>query len=568
MTKPNSNTANLNTPSAATPAATPSNFIKHIIDGDLNSGKVKGVVTRFPPEPNGFLHIGHSKALSVNFGLAKEYGGRCHLRFDDTNPETEDVSYIESIMEDIRWLGYDWAEHLYYASDYYEKLYNFAIQLIEKDLAFVDDCSVEEIRRLRGSLTEPGQNSPFRGRGVKENLDLFKRMRAGEFADGSCVLRAKIDMTSPNMNMRDPLIYRIKKMPHPKTGDAWCIYPMYDFAHGLSDMIEGITHSICTLEFEDHRPLYDWFLEVLNTPCRPQQIEFARLNIDYTVMSKRRVLELVEKNKVTGWDDPRMFTLKGLRRRGYRPEGLKLFNERIGVTKANSVISFSVLEQAVRDDLDANAERLMAVLDPIKVTITNWPDNQTEDLSGPRHPKKPELGERKIPMTKTIYIDRDDFNENPPPGFHRLSPGGSARLRYSYVIHCDEVIKDPQGRVLEVRCTYDPGTKGGVTPPGQKKVKGIIHWVSATKALPCEVRIYEKLFTVSNPGKDFLDHLNPDSLKTVTNAWVEASALGTLPERHFQFERLGYFCTDMKDSRPEKLVFNKTVALKDGFAGG
>lgn len=542
-----------------------SNFIKQIIDGDLASGKVKSVVTRFPPEPNGYLHIGHSKALSINFGLAEKYQGRCHLRFDDTNPETEDASYIESIMEDIKWLGYDWGTNLFYASDYYEQLYEFAVTLIKKDLAFVDDCSVEEIRKMRGSLTEPGENSPYRNRSIEENLDLFKRMRAGEFADGSKILRAKIDMKSPNMNMRDPLIYRIKKMHHPRTGDKWCIYPMYDFAHGLSDMLEGITHSICTLEFEDHRPLYNWFLEVLKTPCHPQQIEFARLNIDYTVMSKRRVLELVEKKIVSGWDDPRMFTLKGLRRRGYRPEGLKLFNERIGVSKSNSVISFSILEQAIRDDLDECAPRAMAVLDPIKVTLTNWPDKEIETMEGPVHPKKPELGNRQIPFTKDLLIDRDDFMENPPKDFFRLSPGGQVRLRFAYVITCNEVIKDPAGKVIELKCTFDAATKAGVTPEGQKKVKGIIHWVSATNSIPCEVRIYDRLFNVPNPSKDFLNHLNPDSIHIWKNAHVENSLKGSAPEKHFQFERLGFFCTDMTDSKPEKLIFNRTVTLRDSW---
>lgn len=548
-----------------TPVA--SNFIKNIIDADLKSGKVKGVVTRFPPEPNGFLHIGHSKSLQINFGLAKQYGGRCHLRFDDTNPETEDVSYIESIKEDIQWLGYDWGVHLYHASDYYQQLYDFAVALIKKDLAFVDDCTVDEIREMRGSLTEPGKNSPHRGRSVEENLSLFERMKAGEFPDGAKVLRAKIDMASPNMNMRDPLMYRIKKMAHPNTGDKWCIYPMYDYAHGLSDMVEGITHSICTLEFEDHRPLYDWFLQVLETPCHPQQIEFARLNIDYTVMSKRKVLELVDKKIVNGWDDPRMFTLKGLRRRGYRPEGLKLFNDRIGVSKSNSVISFGILEQAIRDDLDEHAPRAMAVLDPIKVTITNWPDGEVEALHGPMHPKKPELGERKIPMSKTIYIERDDFMENPPKDYHRLSPGGQARLRYAYVITCNEVTKDDQGKVIELKCTYDKETRAGFTPPGQKKVKGIIHWVSAEHGIPCEVRVYDRLFTVPNPSKDFLTQINRDSLHINSNAIVEPSVQGTGPEKHFQFERLGYFCTDMKDSTGDKLVFNRTVALKDNWSG-
>lgn len=546
-----------------------SNFIRQIIVKDNESGKHGGkVVTRFPPEPNGHLHVGHAKSITLNFGLAADYGGRCHLRFDDTNPEKEEIEYIESIQEDIKWLGFDWGEHLYYASDYYPQLYDTACKMIQKGHAFVDDCTVDEIRKLRGGLTEPGKNSPFRDRTPEENLDLFQRMKAGEFEDGSKVLRAKIDMQSPNMNMRDPLMYRIKKVDHPRTGSDWCIYPLYDYAHGLSDMIEGITHSICTLEFEDHRPLYEWFLESAEAKHRPQQIEFARLSLDYTLTSKRKVLAMVEQKLVSGWDDPRLFTIKGLRRRGYRAEGIRLFSERIGVSKRNSVLSFSDLEQAIRDDLDGYAPRAMAVLDPIKVTITNYPDAEVEELEGPVHPKYPERGNRKIPFSKTVCIDREDFMETPPNNkYRRLSTGGQVRLRYAYVITCNEVIKDDSGKVVELKCTYDVGTKSGVTPEGQKKVKGIIHWVSAEHGIPCEVRVYDRLFNVENPsGDDYLEHLNPESLQVNTQAFVEPSLKGTGPEAHFQFERLGYFTTDRVDSTGDKLVFNRTATLRETWA--
>lgn len=546
------------------------NFIREIIQSDLDSGKRQGVVTRFPPEPNGFLHIGHLKSICLNFGLARDFEGRCHLRFDDTNPVAEDQKYIDAIKEDIQWIGYDWNDHLFFASDYFDKLYDLAVKLIKDGNAFVDDCSPEEIKKLRGSLTEPGQDSPHRGRTPEENLDLFERMKAGEFEEGSKVLRAKIDMTSPNMNLRDPLLYRIRKVTHHRTGDKWCIYPLYDFTHGLSDMFEEVTHSICTLEFEDHRPLYEWFLEVLDTPNKPQQIEFARLGLDYTAMSKRVFLQLVDEGLVNGWDDPRMPTVRGMRRRGYTPQSMRNFAESVGVTKKNSVIALSTLEHFVREDLDDICPRAMAVIDPIKVTIENYPDGKTETVKGPVHPKKPELGEREIPFSKTVYIDRDDFMEDPPKKYFRLKPDGKVRLRYGYVIHCHEVVKDDSGKVIELKCTYDERTLGGVTPEGEKKVKGIIHWVSTEHGIPATVNVYDRLFTDPSPlgkDKDFRDTLNPDSLKVMTSAFLEPSLKSANVGDRFQFERLGFFIID-QDSDPAagKFVVNRTITLRDNWA--
>ncbi len=544
------------------------NFIEQIIQSDIDSGKHQKVITRFPPEPNGYLHIGHAKSFCLNFGLAVSFKGQCHLRFDDTNPLTEDSEFIDGIKQDLSWMGFDWGNNLFFASDYFEALYGFAVQLIKADKAYVDDLPVEEIRNLRGSLTKPGQASPGRANCVEKNLDLFTRMRAGEFSDGAMVLRAKIDMSSPNMNMRDPLIYRIRKATHHRQGDKWCIYPLYDFTHPLSDMIEGVTHSVCTLEFADHRPLYDWLLDELKTPCHPQQIEFARLNIDYTIMSKRNLLELVNEKLVNGWDDPRMPTIKGLRRRGYTPTAIKNFAEAIGVTKKDSIIALSTLEHYIREDLNEKAPRAMCVVDPIKVVIENY-EAEEEWLEAKIHPKKPELGTRKIPFSKELYIDANDFNENPPPKYFRLTPGGRVRLRNAYVIECHKVIKNDQGQVIELRCTYDVETKSGKTPEGQKKVKGIIHWVSKPHALNCEVRIYDRLFTDPNPGghKDtnFKEFLNPDSLTIIKSAYVEPSIGTPKTEDHFQFERLGYFCAD-KDSTENALVFNRTVTLKDTWA--
>jgi glutaminyl-tRNA synthetase len=544
------------------------NFIHEMIQDDLSTGRRSGVVTRFPPEPNGFLHIGHLKSIVVNFGLAEKFGGRCHLRFDDTNPVAEDQKYIDAIQEDIKWLGYDWGDHLYFASDYFSKLYEFAVQLIQQGGAFVDDCSGDEIRQMRGSLTEPGQNSPYRDRSVDENLDLFERMKAGEFEEGSKVLRAKIDMASPNMNLRDPLLYRIRKISHHRTGDEWCLYPLYDFTHGLSDMLEEVTHSICTLEFEDHRPLYEWFLKELKTPNKPQQIEFARLGLDYTVMSKRIILQLVEEGLVQGWDDPRMPTIRGMRRRGYTPEAMRKFAESVGVTKKNSVISLGTLEHFVRENLDEVCPRAMVVLDPIKVTIENFPEDKVQIVKGPVHPKDESRGEREIPLTRSVYIDREDFMEDPPKKYFRLKPDGKVRLRYGYVIHCHEVIKDDTGKVVELKCTYDDRTLGGVTPEGEKKVKGIIHWVSAEQGLAATVRVYDRLFNDPSPmgkGKDFRESLNPESLIVRDNAYLEPSLSGAKPGQRFQFERLGFFVVD-QDSTEDATVINRTITLKDNWA--
>ena len=546
----------------------PRTFIHEIIDEDLKSGRFDRVHTRFPPEPNGYLHIGHAKAIVLNFGLAEEYGGKCNLRFDDTNPLTEDPHYVESIRRDVRWLGYDWEDREFYASDYFEQLYEWAVQLIKAGKAYVDDLSAEEIRRYRGTLTEPGKESPYRNRSAEENLDLFERMRKGEFPDGSKVLRAKIDMASPNLNLRDPVMYRIIHAEHHRTGNKWCIYPTYDWAHGQSDSIEGITHSICTLEFEDHRPLYDWFLDALGVH-HPRQIEFARLELTYTVLSKRKLRRLVEEGYVRGWDDPRMPTLSGLRRRGYTPEAIRDFCERIGVAKSNSVVDIALLEHCVRQDLNKRAPRKMAVLRPLRVVIENYPDDQVEYMDCINNPEDLSQGTRKVPFSKVLYIERDDFREDPPRKFYRLAPGREVRLRYAYFIKCVDVVKDPEtGEVVELRCTYDPATRGGDAPDG-RKVKATLHWVSAAHALEAEVRLYDHLFTKPDPneveeGQDFTANINPDSLQVVT-AYVEPSLAEAKPGERFQFERLGYFVVD-PDSTDDKLVFNRTVTLKDTWA--
>ncbi len=549
-----------------TPVEAP-NFLKQIIEADIKSGKHGGaVVTRFPPEPNGYLHLGHAKSICLNFGLAEDYKGRCHLRFDDTNPETEDVEYVESIKADVQWLGFDWNEHLYFASDYFQQLYDWAELLIKEGKAYVDSLDETKLREYRGDFTTPGKNSPFRDRTVDENLDLFRRMKAGEFNEGEHVLRAKIDMQSPNMNMRDPLLYRIRKVKHHRTGDKWCIYPMYDYAHPLSDAIEKITHSICTLEFQDHRPFYDWCVENVPTPGEPHQYEFARMNMTYLVMSKRKLLQLVKENLVSGWDDPRMPTLSGIRRRGYRPEAIKLFAKRIGVAKAESVIEYDILENCVREDLDQVAHRAMAVLDPIKVVIENYPEGKEEVIESSIHPKNAEFGKRQLFFSREVYIESSDFMENPTADFFRLGPGREVRLRNAYVIKCKEVIKDSSGKVTELRCDYDVATLGGKPTSDGRKVKGVIHWVSVEKSVPAEVRIYERLFNVADPenvpaGKDFKSHLNSESLKVNRSARVEWSLKQAQPELRYQFERVGYFCLDSKDSKPDALVFNRIVDL-------
>ena len=540
------------------------NFIRQIINNDLKENKHNGkVATRFPPEPNGYLHIGHAKSICLNFGIAAEYNGTCNLRFDDTNPEKESIEYMESIERDVQWLGFQWTE-LHHASDYFEQLYNYAVQLIEQGQAYVDSLSAEQIRAYRGTLTEPGKESPDRNRAIAENLDLFKRMRAGEFADGQYVLRAKIDMASPNINMRDPALYRIRRVHHHRTGDAWCIYPMYDYTHCISDALEGITHSLCTLEFEDHRPLYDWVLDQLQTPSHPQQIEFARLQLEYTIVSKRKLNQLVMEKHVHGWDDPRMPTIAGLRRAGFTPKAIRDFCERIGLTKQNSWIEMGVLEYCIREDLNENALRAMAVLQPLRVVIDNYPEDKTEQLEISNHPQRPELGKRKVPFSKVVLIEQDDFAEIPPPKFKRLIAGGEVRLRGSYVIKCNEVIKDTDGLVTELRCTYDPETLG--KNPEGRKVKGVIHWVSEQHAHPAEVRLYDRLFKVPNPDNEenFLDALNPDSLEVLKDCRVEASLANALPENRYQFERTGYFCLDAVDSVNGKLVFNRTVTLREG----
>lgn len=549
--------------------STPSHFIRTIIIEDLKKNKNQGqVITRFPPEPNGFLHIGHAKSICLNFGLAEEFGGSCNLRFDDTNPTKEELKYVEAIKEDIRWLGYDWAEREYYASDYFEQLHHWAVQLIQKGKAYVDDLSPDEIREYRGTLTRPGKESPYRNRSVEENLDLFERMRRGEFKDGERVLRARINMASGNLNMRDPVMYRILHASHHRTGDTWCIYPMYDWAHGQSDSIEGITHSICTLEFEDHRPLYDWFLDQLGIQ-HPQQIEFARLNLSYTVLSKRKLLELVKGGHVNGWDDPRMPTISGMRRRGYTPEAIRDFCDRIGVAKSNSVVDIALLEHSVRDDLNRRAPRVMAVLDPLRVAITNYPEGVVEQMEAVNNPEDDSMGTRKVPFSRVLYIERDDFREDPPKKFFRLAPGREVRLRYAYYIKCEEVIKDPAtGEIIELRCTYDPETRGGWAPDG-RKVKGTLHWVSAAHAVPAEVRLYDRLFEKANPEEDkevdYKTHLNQNSLKVLAACPVEPGLKSAKPGDRFQFERQGYFCVD-PDSSGEKLVFNRTVPLRDTWA--
>ncbi|KAF0221379.1 MAG: glutaminyl-tRNA [Geobacteraceae bacterium] len=541
------------------------NFIRAIIEEDLASGKHKTVITRFPPEPNGYLHIGHAKSICINFGLAGDFGGRCHLRFDDTNPAKEEVEYAESIKESVRWLGFDWGEHLYYASDYFEQLYQWGEQLVRQGDAYVDDLSADEIRAYRGTLTETGKESPYRNRSADENLELFRRMRAGEFPDGSRVLRAKIDMSSPNLNLRDPVMYRILHAPHPHAGEKWCIYPMYDYAHGQSDSIEGITHSICTLEFEDHRPLYDWFLDRLGI-YPPRQYEFARLNLTYTVMSKRKLLQLVQDGDVRGWDDPRMPTLVGLRRRGYTPDAIRSFCERIGVGRSDSWIDMSILEESVREDLNERAPRAMAVLRPLKLVIDNYPEDLVEEFTVANHPQKPEAGSRTIPFCREVWIETDDFLEEPPKGFHRLAPGQEVRLRYAYIVRCTGVVRDGAGNVIEVRCSYDPDTHTG-GPAAGRKVKGVIHWVSALHAIEAEVRLYDRLFTEPNPaGDEWKSFVNLHSVEILTSCRLEPSLKEAAPESRYQFERQGYFCVDAKDSTPGKPVFNRTVTLRDSWA--
>ena len=549
----------------------PPNFIRNIIADDVKSGKSGGkVLTRFPPEPNGYLHIGHAKSICLNFGLAAEFGGLCNFRFDDTNPGKEEVEYVDSIMNDVRWLGFDWDDRLYHASDYFEQLYEWAIDLIKAGKAYVDSLGADEVREYRGTLTEAGKQSPFRDRPFAENLDLFKRMRAGEFGDGEYVLRAKIDMASPNLNLRDPVMYRIRHMAHWRTGDKWCIYPMYDYAHGQSDSLEGITHSICTMEYEDHRALYDWYLNSLDVPCHPQQIEFARLNLSYTVMSKRKLLQLVQEHYVSGWDDPRMPTLAGMRRRGYTPEAIRNFCERIGVGKRESLVDYGLLEYCVREDLNLRAHRVMGVLRPLKVVIENYPEHQVEQLDAINNPEDASAGTRKAPFSRVIYIERDDFMENPPKQFFRLSPGREVRLRYAYFIKCVDVIKDEKGEVVELRCTYDPATRGGDSPPDGRKVKATLHWVSAAHAIDAEVRLYDKLLNRADPseekgGATFKDFINPDSLEVIESAKLEPSLAGAPAGSRYQFERLGYFCVD-PDSTPDKMVFNRTVTLRDTWA--
>jgi glutaminyl-tRNA synthetase len=553
--------------------STPSpNFIHNIIVEDVKANKNDGRVhTRFPPEPNGYLHIGHAKSICLNFGVAAEFKGLCNLRFDDTNPTKEEVEYVESILSDVRWLGFDWGDRLFYTSDYFEQLYEYAVQLIKDGKAYICSLSAEEIREYRGTLTKPGKDSPYRTRSVEENLDLFQRMREGEFEDGSHVLRAKIDMASPNLNMRDPTIYRIRKVAHHRTHDAWCIYPMYDFSHCLSDSIERITHSICTLEFEDNRPLYDWVLDELNLDCHPQQIEFARLNLSYTVLSKRKLLGLVEEGLVNGWDDPRMPTISGIRRRGYTPESIRNFCDRIGVAKRDSVVDMALLEYCVREDLNKLTPRVMGVLRPLRVVIDNYPENQVEELEAINSPEDPGMGTRKVPFSRVLYVERDDFREDPPKKFFRLAPGREVRLRYAYYVTCVGVVKDEQtGEVVELHCTYDPETRGGWSEDG-RKVRGTLHWVSAPHSLEAEVRLYDRLFEKANPGgekggADFKTSLNPNSLETLTSCRVEPSLAGAAPGSRYQFERLGYFCVDSVDSSDERLVFNRTVTLRDSWA--
>ena len=549
----------------ATTAEGGRDFIRDIVAADLQSGRRKEVVTRFPPEPNGYLHIGHAKSICLNFGVAEEFGGRCHLRFDDTNPTKEEQEYIDAIERDVRWLGFDWGRHLYHASDYFEQLYHWAEQLIKSGHAFVDDTPPEEMRAMRGTLTEPGRNSPYRDRSAGENLDLFRRMRAGEFPNGARVLRAKIDMASGNINLRDPVLYRILHAEHPRTGTKWCIYPTYDFAHGQSDAIEGVTHSICTLEFEDHRPLYDWLIEHLPVPSRPRQYEFARLNLTYTVLSKRFLTRLVQEGHVAGWDDPRMPTLAGLRRRGVPPEAIREFVRRVGVARANSLVDVGMFEAAVRDVLNKSASRRMAVLRPLKLVIENYPDGRSEELEAVNNPEDATAGTRHIPFGRELYIERDDFLEDPPKGFYRLAPGREVRLRYAYFVTCREVVKDAAGEIVELRCAYDPATRGGNALDG-RKVRGTIHWVAASQAIPAEIRLYNPLFTRPDPGAegDLMADLNPNSLEILQGAVVEPVLGGDNSEAPVQFERQGYFCRD-PDSRPGRLVFNRTIGLRDSW---
>lgn len=547
----------------------PLDFIRQIIAHDLESGKHQAIVTRFPPEPNGFLHIGHAKSICLNFGIAAEKNGTCHLRLDDTNPDKESTEYVESIKQDVRWLGFDWGTHLYYASDYFDQLHELAVKLITRGSAYVCHLSSDEIRAYRGTLTEPGKESLYRNRTVQENLDLFAKMRDGEFDEGTCVLRAKIDMASTNIIMRDPVLYRILKSVHHRTGDTWCIYPMYDFTHCLSDMLEKITHSLCTLEFENNRALYDWVLDTLQTPNHPRQIEFARLNINYTVTSKRKLLQLVNEGAVSGWDDPRMLTISGLRRRGYTPASIRNFCATVGIGRRESWIDMGVLENQVRDDLNTKARRVFGILDPLKIVLTNYPENQTEEIIAQNHPQRPEMGERAVPFSGELYIERADFMENAPKKFFRLSLGREVRLRYAYLITCHEVIKDDTGQVVELRCSYDPASTGGNAPDG-RKVKGTIHWVSAPHALQAEVRLYDRLFTVEYPdadkGKNFTDFLNPNSLTILTNCLLEPGLGKATAEDRFQFERQGYFCLDSALSSPGKPVFNRIVTLRDSWA--
>jgi glutaminyl-tRNA synthetase len=553
------------TATAEAEATTGRDFIRDIVQADLDTGKHREIVTRFPPEPNGYLHIGHAKSIALNFGIAEEFRGRCHLRFDDTNPTKEEQEYIDSIQRDVHWLGFDWGKHRYYASDYFERLYNWAELLIQKGLAYVDDQTQDEIRASRGTLTEPGKNSPFRDRSVAENLDLFRRMRAGEFANGARVLRAKIDMASGNINLRDPVLYRILHATHPRTGDNWKIYPSYDYAHGQSDAIESITHSICTLEFEDHRPLYDWLLDKLPVPAHPHQYEFARLNLTYTLLSKRVLTELVRGGHVAGWDDPRMPTIAGLRRRGVPPAAIRDFVKRIGVAKANSVVDAGMLEFSIREVLNKTALRRMAVLRPLKVVIENYPEGKTELVEAVNHPDDPSAGKRNIVFSRELLIERDDFMENPPKKFFRLSPGNEVRLRYAYFITCRDVVKNAAGEIVELRCTYDPATRGGNAPDG-RKVKATMHWLSASHSVPAEIRVYNQLFSTPNPdAANFAGDLNPQSLEVLNDARVEAAAVETNSADAMQFERQGYFARD-PDSRPDRPVFNRTIGLRDTFA--
>jgi glutaminyl-tRNA synthetase len=568
MKTPNLNPKDNN--SAEAPSST--NFIKYIIEEDLKIGKNDGkVLTRFPPEPNGYLHIGHAKSICLNFGLAAEYHGLCNLRYDDTDPSKESIEYVASIKEDVRWLGFDWQDREYYASNYFEQLFEYAVQLIKAGNAYIDSLSAEEIRQYRGTLTRTGKNSPYRERSIEENLDLFERMRAGEFRDGAHVLRAKIDMASPNMIMRDPTLYRIRHVSHYRTGKMWCIYPMYDFTHCLSDSIEGITHSICTLEFEINRQLYDWVLDHLNVECHPRQIEFARLNLSFTVLSKRKLIRLVEDGHVSGWDDPRLPTISGLRRRGYTPKAIRSFCDRIGVAKADSMVDMALLEYCIREDLNKHAPRVMGVLRPLKVVIDNYPENEEEALEAVNNPGDPSMGTRKVPFSRELYIERDDFMEDPPKKFFRLAPGREVRLRYAYFITCVDVIKDPDtGEIIELHCAYDPATRGGDAPDG-RKVKGTLHWVSVNHAITAQVRLYDHLFAKENPneveaGKDFAAYLNPTSIEILNDCKIEPSLAAAKPSSLCQFERLGYFCVDAKDSTPDRLVFNRTVTLRDTWA--